>query len=60
MHWSPPVHLRQIQQKLEEAVTEEAWSDREFVMLVWWTTFNLTTHFTTWNRVGEKLFEPDS
>ena len=59
MHWSPPVHLQQIQHKLEETVSDAAWSDQEFVMLVWWTSFNLTMHFTTWNRVGEKLFDPD-
>ena len=59
MHWKPPAHLQQLQQKLEETLTPEAWGDREFVMLVWWTSFNLTVHFTTWNRVGEKLIDVD-
>ncbi|MGK7911081.1 MAG: hypothetical protein AB4050_06290 [Synechococcus sp.] len=59
MHWSPPAHLQQLQLKLEETASEDVWSDREFVMLVWWTAFNLTMHFTTWNRVGDKLFESD-
>ena len=60
MQWTPPAHLRQLQHKLEESTSrEEVWGDREFVMLVWWTSFNLTVHFTTWNRVGEKLFDFD-
>ncbi|MGK7909591.1 MAG: hypothetical protein AB4040_20465 [Synechococcus sp.] len=59
MHWKPPTHLQQLQGKLEKTLTPETWGDREFVMLVWWTSFNLTMHFTTWNRVGEKLIDVD-
>ena len=46
--WTIPAQLSDLSASLLWEANDRSWSDPEFVMTVWWASFNLSLHFSVW------------